>query len=145
MTTPQSCCARADCCRLRPPREENDLDAIAARVVKELAELYIEAPPLDRSTPYRAMTYSSNLATAVNEALQDALSEPDHEFRVISHPDSVRDHYWVGRYRVVRRPERTVAVDFVVAGGLCVVTNRHGSWIVHSPARGLTAPATPGS
>lgn len=144
MTALQHGCSRHDCCERRPPSEENDLDVVAARVVKEVAALHIEAPPLDRSSPYRALTYSSNLATAVNRALQDALSEPDHEFRVVNHPDSTRDHHWVGRYRVVRKPHRTVALDFVVAGGLCVVTNRHGSWIVHSPARGPAASATPG-
>ena len=137
-------CSRDDCCRRRPPSEENDLDAIAARVVKEVAALHIEAPPLDRSTPYRAVTYASDLATAINEALQDALPEPDPDFRVVLHPDSSRDHYWVARYRVVRKPERTVALDFVLAGGLCVVTNRYGSWIVHSPARGPAGAATPG-
>ena len=65
----------------------------------------------------------------------------DPDLRVISHPDSARDHYWVGRYRVVRKPERAVVLDFVVGGGLCVVTNRHGSWIVHSPTRGASGAA----
>ena len=141
MTAPESCCARVSCCQRRAPGGENDLESIAARVVREVATLHVEAPPLDRSAPYRAVTYSANLATAINEALRDALPDtPDPDLRVVNHPDSTRDHYWVGRYRVVRKPERAVVLDFVVGGGLCVVTNRHGSWIV----RGPSGAATPG-
>ena len=141
---PQPCCARDDCCLRQPTGGENDLEAIAARVVREMSALQVEAPPLGRSAAYRSMTYSSNLATAINGALRDALPEtPDPDVRVISHPDSHKDHYWVGRYRIVRKPERAVVLDFAVSGGLGVVMNRHGSWIVHSPPpRGHSGAAT---
>ena len=93
---------------------------------------------------------SSNVGIAINSALGAAMVRlrsaggeyetwPDDgsfrvPFRVLNHPDAVRDYEWVDRYRVVREPVRTTVLDFVVVGGLCVVSSSRGSWIVHSPA-----------
>ena len=55
-------------------------------------------------------------------------------FRVLNHPGAVRDYEWMDRYRVVRKPYHETVLDFVVGGGLCVVSSGRGSWIVHSPA-----------
>ena len=134
MTVPQSCCARVNCCQRRAPDGENDLESVAGRVVKEMLELH-EGPRLSRSS-YGSTEGSANRAHALNTALKEALAEASltDSLRVIWHPDAVRDPVGVERSRIVRHPERTVVVDFVVGGGLCVVTNRYGSWIVHSPA-----------
>ena len=139
MTGLQLGCARADCCQRRPPSEEDDLEAVAGRVVREMATLNVEDLPVEGSDLYGVRAYSDNLATAIAKALQEALPESDHEFRVVWLTYTTMDDYWVCRYRVLRNPKSPVTstvLDFVVGGGLCVVTNRHGSWIVPSPQRG---------
>ena len=141
VTVPQSCCARVNCCQRRAPGGENDLEAVAGRVVQEMLELH-EGPRLGRSS-YGSLEGSANQAHALNKALQDALAEAGSLY-VIWHPDAVRDSDGVERFRVVRQPERTVVVDFVVGGGLGVVTNRHGSWIVQSPAASSPPAVAPG-
>ena len=165
MTGLQLGCARADCCQRRPPSEEDDLEAVAGRVVRDMATLNVEDLPVEGADPYGVRAYSDNLATAIAKALQEALPEPDHDVRVFWHTYTTMDNYWVGRYRVVRNPKSPVTpteavvadsatrrhvlrhpespvtptvLSFVVGGGLCVVTDRHGSWIVPSPQRGAS-------
>lgn len=134
-------CARDDCCSQRPPDDTDDLETTARRVVTEMLETQIEAPRPGGNFLVRA----SQLGTAINVALRAALEDrrlvgdevpawPFSGLRVLNHPDSTRDHEWVDRYRVIREPQRTTVLEFALGGGLCVVTNRHGSWIVHSPA-----------
>lgn len=136
MTAPQPVCARDDCCQRQRGADEDDLEAVAGHVVREMLELN-EGPRLGRSSS-GSLEGSANRAHALNKALQDALAEAvlTGSLYVIWHPDAVRDPDGVERFRVVRQPERTVVVDFVVGGGLGVVTNGHGSWIVQvqSPA-----------
>lgn len=140
MTTPSTGCAHGDCCRRRPPDDEDDLETIAGRVVREMLEREIEAPRPSGDFLARA----SNVKVAIAHALRAEMEKrrsagaeyvawPDGSLRVLNHPDSDKDYVWVDRYRVVRDPEMTPLLDFVLDGGLCVVTNRHGSWIVHSP------------
>ena len=103
-----------------------------------MATLNVEDLPVEGSDLYGVRAYSDNLATAIAKALQEALPESDHEFRVVWLTYTTKDDYWVCRYRVLRNPNSPVTstvLDFVVGGGLCVVTNRHGSWIVPSPQR----------
>ena len=138
MTGLQLGCARADCCQRLPPSEEDDLEAVAGPVVRDMATLNVEDLPVEGADPYGVRAYSDNLATAIAKALQEALPEPDHDVRVFWHTYTTMDNYWVGRYRVVRSSESPVTptvLSFVVGGGLCVVTDRHGSWIVPSPQR----------
>ena len=153
MTASQLGCAREDCCRHRPPDDEEDLEAIAGRVVREMLERHIETPRPGK-TPGVRVEAAAKRATAIQEALRDVVSEVPaagtsaeapfpSSLRVASHPDAVRDRDGVERCRIVhRRASATqpavaledVVVDYVMGGGLCVVTTSHGSWIVHSPA-----------
>lgn len=146
MTASQLGCARADCCQRKPGGVDEDLEAAVERVVMEMLQRAIEAPLpsgdfLARTTnvgvaigcALRAETRRRRFAGAEFETWPDNGS-PRDPFLVVNHPDAARDYVWVDRYRVVREPCRETVLDFVVAGGLCVVTNGRGSWIVHSPA-----------
>ena len=145
MTVSQLGCARDDCCRRRPLNDVTmtKFKATVARVVVEMLERHIEPPRPGRPMGVK-LDAAAKWATALQEAVTDAtmdcrppgavsVSSPSYAFRVISHPDAVRDPDGVERYRIVREPDRAVVVDFVMGGGLCVVTNDLGSWIVHSP------------
>ena len=79
MTGLQLGCARADCCQRLPPSEEDDLEAVAGPVVRDMATLNVEDLPVEGADPYGVRAYSDNLATAIAKALQEALPEPDHE------------------------------------------------------------------
>ena len=153
MTAPPSGCARDDCCRRRPEGDTDDIEAIVARVVVEMLEQHIE-PPRPGRTPGAKLDAAAKSATAIQEALRAAVTEDPPagasfgassrgSLRVVSHPDAVRDRDGVERCRIThRRASATqpvvafedVVVDYVMVGGLSVVTNRYGSWIVHSPA-----------
>ena len=146
MTAPLSGCARDDCCQRQRGADEDDLEAVAGRVVREMLERHIEVPRPGGDFLARA----ANVGVAINSALRAAMVRrrsagaayetwPDDgsfrvPFLVLNHPDAVRDYEWVDRYRVVREPLRTTVLDFVVVGGLCVVSSSRGTWIVHSPA-----------
>ena len=153
MTAATSSCARDDCCRLRPQGGVDDLEVTVARVVMEMIERHVE-PPRPGRTPGAKLDAAAKSATAIQEALRAAVTEDppaDASFgpssrgslRVVSHPDAVRDRDGVERCRVTHRRASTrqpvvahedVVLDYVMCGGLCVVTNSLGSWIVHSPA-----------
>ena len=130
MTASESCCARVSCCQRRAPGGGNDLDAVVARVVKEKLETN-EGPRRDRS--WKSHVHGVR-ADALYEALQDAWDELSltGSLGVAFHPYAASD-VGVQRFQVVRHPQRRVVVDFVVGGGLGVVTNCHGSWIVQTP------------
>ena len=146
MTGPPPVCTRDDCCQRQRGADEDDLEAVAGRVVREMLERHIEVPRPGGDFLAR----SSNVGVAINSALRAETrrrrfagaefetwpddGSPRDPFLVVNHPDAARDYVWVDRYRVVREPCRETVLDFVVAGGLCVVTNGRGSWIVHSPA-----------
>ena len=143
MTAPPSGCARDDCCQRQVPSDEIKFKATVARVVVEMLEQQI-APVRPGRTLGVKLDAAANRAAALQEAVLDAtmdcrppgavsVASPSYTFRVISHPDAVRDRDGVERCRIVREPDRAVVIDFVMCGGLCVVTNRLGSWIVHSP------------
>ena len=51
MTGLQLGCARADCCQRLPPSEEDDLEAVAGRVVKEMSALNVEDLPVEGADP----------------------------------------------------------------------------------------------
>ena len=143
--------------------DKHDLDAIAtcAAAVDELKALAgrVVIEMLERGLPYKDL---DSMGTAIDSAVR-AAPQSDHlrawgkdpaqpfgSLRVINHPDSSRDYEWVDRYQVVREYEqehwvnrwrgvhnerhRVPVLDFVVGGGLCVVTDNRGSWIVHPPA-----------
>ena len=132
-------CARPACCQLPPPSDEGTLATVTGRVVREMLERAIEAPL--PSGDFLART--TNVGVAISSALraemerrrsavEEHVAWPDGSLRVVN--NSADDYVWVDRYQVVKEPERTALLDFVVGGGLCVVTNGRGSWIVHSPA-----------
>ena len=131
MSVPPSSCARSDCCRRRSITSGNDVDTIVERVVKETLELPLNALPYGKP---RGLECAALQAMAIHGALEDELGAAAAPYRVIRHPDSTRDHLWVDRYRLVREPEDTAVLDFVLGGGLFVLTNSSGfSWIGLSP------------
>lgn len=137
-------CSRDDCCWRQPGSDGTEFRATVARVVVEMLERHIEPPRPGRTLGVK-LDAAARSAAALQEAVEGAtmncrppgavsVASPHYAFRVISHPDAVRDRDGVERCRIVREPDRAVVVDFVMGGGLCVVTNGLGSWIVHSPA-----------
>ena len=124
---------------------EEAAEATVARVVVEMLERHIEVPRPGGDFLAR----SANVGVAITSALQTAMARrrsagaefetwPDGSlrvpFRVLNHPDAVRDYEWMDRYRVVREPYHETVLDFAVGGGLCVVAGPRRTWIVHSPA-----------
>ena len=145
MTDRQSGCARADCCQREPDGVDEGLEAAVRRVVIKMLERDIEAPRPSGDFLAR----SANVCVAIGCALRTEMERrraagvefetwPDGSLsvpcRVIRHSAAGGDYVGVDRYRVVGEPHLETVLDFVVVGGLCVVTNGRGSWIVHSPA-----------
>lgn len=109
-------CARDDCCRRQPKGGVDDLEeaeeATVARVVMEMLERHI-GPPRPGRTLGVKWDATANRAAALQEAVLDAtmdcrppgavsVASPSYTFRVISHPDAVRDRDGVERCRIVR-------------------------------------------
>lgn len=128
MVAPPSGCARDDCCERQPADGADSPEAIAESVVVQMLEQHIEAPPLPRHLSLFWMS-SNHVPPAIEAALVAAL--PDVSLRVASTPPIAGDWTWVHRYQVVR-DDGTPVLDFLLGGGLCVVTTNSGSRILQS-------------